>query len=146
MSHTLSISKNNTTTPLALYEGNYRRILRLFPELHDLNKGTFVEVYEAVLSITIIDQHKYTTLITLEYRLGTDHRFSDIVMELRVCHDAALLEVIAYQGQNPIHSIHAYPNKHMLQADEKKQINLFLRDILEHALKLKSICPLSTMP
>ncbi|MCU7801004.1 MAG: DUF1249 domain-containing protein, partial [gamma proteobacterium symbiont of Lucinoma myriamae] len=45
------------------------------------------------------------------------------------------VEVIGYQGKSPIQSANIYPNKHMLQIDEKRQLNLFLKDVLESSLK-----------
>ena len=146
MSHTLSNSKRLTTTPVALYEGNYRRIMRLFPELRELNKGYVVDNLSEELNLIILEQHKYTTMVSLTHQLRSAHSFAKITMDLRGCHDAGLLEVIAYQGQSQLYSIHAYPNKHMLQTDEKRQINLFLRDLLEHAIKSGLTHRLSTMP
>jgi len=46
-----------------------------------------------------------------------------------------MVEVIGYQGKSPIQSAYVYPNKHMLQIDEKRQLNLFLKDMLERSLK-----------
>ena len=140
MSHTiLNLNYKATTTPAGLYEANYRRLDRLIPELRALPLNKTIDLPTSKLSIGILQQYKYTSVLALKQSLlTTNEQFSFINMELRMCHDARLLEVIGYQGKNPVQSAVKYPNKHMLQLDEKKQLNLLLKDILEHAIKTKS--------
>ena len=139
MSHTINplLRKTYTnTTPTGLYEANYRRLNRLVPNLQLIKLNKIINLPISKLSIRILEQYKYTSVIVLKQFLMT--RFTSlsmINMELRVCHDACLLEVIAYQGESPIQSALTYPNKQMLQKDEKKQLNLLLKEILEGALK-----------
>lgn len=140
MSHTiLSLNYKAATTPTGLYEANYRRLDRLIPELRTLPLNKVVELPESILAIGIVQQYKYTSVISLQQSLlTTNKQLSIINMELRMCHDARLLEVISYQGKSPVQSALKYPNKQMLQLDEKKQLNLLLKDILEHAIRNKS--------
>lgn len=154
MSHTISQSQYKTTTPTGLYEANYRRLIRLVPQLGDMPVNESHLLPQSAISIIILEQHKYTSVISFiqmlqllgghneEGRNKTQDQekpfislFKSINMELRVCHDACLVEVIGYQGASPIQSAIAYPNKHMLQIDEKRQLNLFLKDVLENSLK-----------
>ncbi len=140
MSHTIidsQLRKNYTnTTPTALYEANYRRLSRLIPNLKAIKLNKIIDLPISKLSIRILEQYKYTSLIVLQQSLITTFApLSVINMELRVCHDACVIEVIAYQGESPIQSALTYPNKQMLQRDEKKQLNLLLKEILESALK-----------
>ncbi len=147
MTHTINKSNYQTTTPTGLYEANFRRLLRLVPGVSKLLVNDEFLLPASKISLAILEQYKYTTVLSLQQSLQTNvttylkehlksitHLFS-IDMELRVCHDARLVEVIGYQGKNPIQSAYVYPNKHMLQVDEKRQLNLFLKDVLERSLK-----------
>lgn len=136
MTHTISKSTYRTTTPTGLYEANYRRLIRLAHDLTPLQVNERIILSLSKLTITILEQYKYTSVISLKQSLetGIEH-LSAIEMDLRICHDACLAEVIGYQGKNPVQSATVYPNKHMLQIDEKKQLNLLLKDILENAIK-----------
>lgn len=136
MSHTIRKSVYQRTTPTGLYEANYRRLTRLIPALTTYSNNETLQLDVAKLSITVLEKFKYTTVIELKQALQTGlPDYSAIEMELRICHDASVVEVIAYQGRSPIQSALVYPNKHMLQMDEKKQLNLLLKDILENAIK-----------
>lgn len=121
---------------MALYETNYRRLNHLFPglKIYKLNKTFHLPISQ--VCVGIIEQYKYTSIIFLKQSLKTTMaQLSTIKMKLRVCHDACLVEVIGYQGQSPIQSALTYPNKQMLQLDEKKQLNLLLKEILENTIK-----------
>lgn len=147
MTHTITKSQHIITTPTGLYEANYRRLIRLVPDLSDLSVNESCSLPLSKIIINILEQYKYTTIISLKQSLQLTAKknnvpnyqatilMNSIDMELRVCHDARLLEVIGYQGRSPIQSAAIYPNKHMLQIDEKRQLNLFLRDVLENSLK-----------
>jgi len=64
-------------------------------------------------------------------------QLATINLKVRVCHDAGVAEVIGYQGKSPVQSAQSYPNKQMLQIDEKKQLNLLLKEVLENMIKNK---------
>jgi len=146
MSHTIPESSkiSNVITPLALYEGNYRRVLKLFPELLDANEqgnsgGLLYAVNDDSIQLKIIEQHKYTSIIKLTKFLlpsglryaASKNREKSAQMDLRICFDANLVEVISFQGSQPLKTYRSYPNKEMLLPDEKKQLNLHLKNILE---------------
>jgi uncharacterized protein YqiB (DUF1249 family) len=125
-----------TTTPVGLYESNYRRLNRLFDDLSIFSVGDIITLQHSEIRLQILEQHKYTTVIHFQQNLQTHFKqLNAIEMELRICHDASLTEVVGYQGQSPVQSALVYPNRHMLQVDEKKQLNLLLKDILENAIK-----------
>lgn len=137
MSHTIKRAYQ-ATTPTGLYEANYRRLSRLVPDLRIYEIQESLSLPTSKIVITILEQHKYTTVIALKQTLQTRiSHLSTIEMDLRICHDANVLEVIGYQGKSPIQSALVYPNKHMLQIDEKKQLNLLLKDILENSVKIE---------
>ncbi|MCW8932533.1 MAG: DUF1249 domain-containing protein [Gammaproteobacteria bacterium] len=157
MTHTINRSQHKTTTPTGLYEANYRRLIRLVPELRQLSVNERHSLFSSEITILVLEQYKYTTVVSIKQSLqlsiskdeinqnnrpSTDVKkfhpmthLNSIDMELRICHDACLVEVIGYQGKSPVQSALVYPNKHMLQIDEKRQLNLFLKDVLENSLK-----------
>ncbi len=138
MSHTIKRTQYQTTTPVGLYEANFRRLNRLLPDISKMPAGECLELPDGGTAIVILEQFKYTTLISLKQVFDTRFRhLSSIEMDLRICHDARLLEVVGYQGRNPVQSALYYPNKHMLQLDEKKQLNLLLKEILETSIRIK---------
>jgi uncharacterized protein YqiB (DUF1249 family) len=143
MSHT--ISDYGTATPTALYEANYRRFIKLFNDVRDLLPGKNIELLVSQIDLCILEQHKYTTVVSFTKYLVTQEwsgqlgRYSKVAMELRVCHDASVIEVIAYQGHKPIVSAITYPNQEMLHLDEKKQLNRLLKEILENAIRLERL-------
>ena len=136
MSHTIIRRQYQTTTPVGLYEANFRRLTRLLPDIARRNVGECIELAAENTTITVLEQFKYTSVISLQQSLNSSfNQLSDLEMELRICHDARLLEVVGYQGRNPVQSALYYPNKHMLQLDEKKQLNLLLKEILETSIR-----------
>lgn len=134
MSHT--IPEFGIYTPTVLYEVNYRRLLRLWPDLTGYQPKQLVALGFSRLCIEIREQFKYTTTLEIKQQLpGKLQHVRPLRMELRACHDACLLEVTGYQGESPIQSARHYPNRKMYQKDEKKQLNVLLKEILENAIK-----------
>ncbi len=146
MTHTINRTNHPITTPTGLYEANYRRLMRLCPDVWDLASGDVFNLSATQIQLTILEQYKYTSIVNLQQVFNSSEKngwqqwqhLSSINMELRVCHDACLVEIIAYQNKRPILSAQAYPNKQMLQIDEKRQLNIFLKEVLESALKAES--------
>ncbi len=143
MTHTIKKSTHRITTPTGLYEANYRRFMRLSAQLSCLAVGETMTLAVSGIYFEVVEQFKYTSIISLRQSLSHDSSPSEvsslplscITMELRVCHDACVIEVIAYEGAYSIQSAKVYPNQHMLQIDEKRQLNVFLKELLEEALK-----------
>lgn len=140
MSHT--IPDYGAATPTALYEANYRRFVKLFAGIAHLSVDEIIKLLASQIDLRILEQHNYTTVVLFNKRLASRQghaqhdQYSKIEMELRVCHDACVIEVIAYQGHKPIVSAVTYPNQQMLHLDEKKQLNRLLKEILENAIRL----------
>ncbi len=61
----------------------------------------------------------------------------DMEMTLRIYHDAAMAEVIHFQGQANIQAVNGYPNRKMHQPMEKSAVNLFLREWLRHNSEIR---------
>ncbi len=83
------------------------------------------------LRIRVLERTPYTELLELE-------RISDPIphvtvpkMSIRLYHDARLAEVLSSQQTPRLLPVYDYPNDHMLQPNEKFQVNLFLAELLE---------------
>lgn len=138
-------------------EGNYARLMRLFPDYQQRNDYRFA-IGDEQVHIEVTERSRYTTEFRLRSWLRRGARdvrgvkegeptaeqssndpglrwLAPLVMELRAYHDATMLEVIAFQHQRRAEARYQYPNPAMLQQDEKLRQNVFLGDWLEHALR-----------
>lgn len=118
---------------LAECEANYARLCRLLPGIRDRG-GWRIGVHRQELKVDAIDQAPYTTTLALEQDSDTPglppHR-----MQVRVCHDVRVAEVIAYQGERRIRPKYDYPNAEMRHRDEQRQLNRFLGEWLSFSLQ-----------
>lgn len=119
----------------ALYEHNYRQLMTLFPDLLRLQHGCTLDIGgHGHLAVEVIKQCRYTTILRLSHGFGiAEHLLRAVEMSVRLYHDARVAEVIHYQRQGGFKAVNDYPNSKMHQRFEKSQINLFLRDWLQHA-------------
>ncbi len=139
-------------TYLSECELNYVRLMRLSPA--DLScqrsQGDFLQLAlennharYAQLSINIHEQSVYTTMLSLCYTFNESpsylsqalQGFSALEFEVRLYHDAHVLEIMGFQGMYSIQPSYQYPNKRMHQPDEKLQQQTLLRLCLQYALK-----------
>lgn len=121
-------------------EANYVRILRLFPDYESSNQRRFA-VGQEQLNLEVLERSRYTTVFRFQSwsrnvspEAPSRRWLQPLRLDLRAYHDAAMLEVIAFQSSGRTEGRYSYPNRHMLQPDEKKQQNRFLADWLEHCL------------
>jgi len=148
--YTLTASKKTSllTELPRLYEENFVRLMRLIPKLRDIDGNTTVLLEgNDQLQLSILEQNRYTTLVTLEYCFSTHNKMlSNPEMKIRVYHDAGLAEVIRYQQHSNIKPSYPYPNLKMYQPLEKRQINLFFRDWLIHcSISKKNSIPTASL-
>jgi len=148
--YTLSASKKTTllTELPRIYEENFVRLMRLIPALRDVHGDTTVLLDGSdQLQLSILEQNRYTTLLTLEYCFSSDNQMlPNPEMKIRVYHDARLAEVIRYQQHSNIKASYPYPNLKMYQPLEKRQINLFFRDWLIHCtISKKTALPTASL-
>ena len=130
-------SKADLYGMMQVYEGNYRRLRCVVPRLREI-RGTVLSRLHGrpLLFIEALEQCKYTSLLGITHYLQRDSRLvADMVMKVRAYHDARLAEVIAYQRHARFLPIYDYPNRHMYQPFEKRQVNLFLREWLQFCLR-----------
>ncbi len=124
---------------MARCESNYRRLHQVFPDMavdQERCLGlTTVDNREVVL--TVLERTPYTTLLAVEEKLknaanpttNTDW-FKPLLLTVRIYHDAKLAEVVSCDGMRNAKPKNEYPNKNMLQRDEKAQWNRFLEEWL----------------
>jgi uncharacterized protein YqiB (DUF1249 family) len=86
-----------------------------------------------VLALEVLESCPYTSTI----RVRQEHSLAWLPvpqLEVRVYHDARMVEVIGAQSARRFRGIYPYPNADMHQPDEKTQLNLFLGEWLSHCL------------
>lgn len=122
-----------------IYEMNFGRLLHLLPNIHELH-GSFTVLLDEVthLTLDIIEQYQYTTILSLTQQPGRRSTWiPELHMKIRIYHDARCAEVIGYQQSSRFRASYPYPNRDMYQQLEKRQINLFFHDWLQHCLALR---------
>ena len=161
-------------------EANYARICRLLPALVSLaergrleaSAGSGQYAFEplqrellielpvgepARLALTVDEQSRFTTLLTVEMSYMASHENTDSivsnsqylggVMNVRMYHDLQLAEVISVSGQRISLASYALPNASMFQPEEKAQQNRFLAELLgmsiQKGLSINADAPLN---
>lgn len=121
---------------MAECEANYFRLQQLLPDDCD-EVGYDIELPglgTGRLAISVLQRCKYTSMLAVNLEnstvLAADQRF-----ELRVYHDARLVEVTAFQSRRNVMPRYNYPNRHMYQQDEKWQQHRFLSECLHYCLQ-----------
>ncbi|AUM13456.1 DUF1249 domain-containing protein [Ketobacter alkanivorans] len=120
-------------------EINYHRLMRLLPEIDDLEEWRFgvdanTEQLKQV-SIHIVERSKYTTTVAVAQESLLDDWVPKPTLTVRLYHDAQMAEVLTFQRNRYIRQTYAYPNEKMFQPDEKAQLNVFLGEWLEFCLR-----------
>lgn len=118
---------------LAQCEQNYARICML---LRDLDAGEQREfgLEQQKIRLKVQEQAPYTTLVELSQHSAVSKWLPEQRLQIRVCHDARVAEVVASQGVRQVLARYDYPNQRMLQRDEKRQLNRFLGEWLGHCI------------
>ena len=114
-----------------LYETNYGKLLRLFRTVpgvcHRINHPTGLR-----FEIALKEDHRYTSVVEVIVALNTQSALTlNLTMTVRMYHDAKVAEVVNCSGQGTFEPEYGYPNKSMLQRDEKRQINQLLGEWLD---------------
>lgn len=130
---------------LSLCERNYAQLRHLLPfSAQPLNVKKAVSEQQAQspdsqliqinaqegYRIRLLELCKFTTTIKIEHVSETALAWLRPQFEVRLYHDARLAEVISCQQMRRFKAVYDYPNLEMMQPDEKRQINLLLRDWL----------------
>lgn len=135
---------------MAECEANYARLMKLLPDIDTVDHCRFavqqVDGHSAQFCITVKERCKYTTMLELSQSSVLPDWTGAPDFSMRIYHDAQMAEVTAFQGCSRLQAIYPYPNRNMLHADEKSQLNTFLGEWLSyclkygHAIDMPSIC------
>ncbi|PKM17559.1 MAG: DUF1249 domain-containing protein [Gammaproteobacteria bacterium HGW-Gammaproteobacteria-15] len=116
---------------LALCERNYAQLNRYLAEDATPGQATVIQVSDLhCYRISVTDVARFTTTLQIELTDERDVYFRPSFV-VRLYHDARVAEVLACQQISGFKARYDYPNLDMLLPDEKRQINLLLRDWLK---------------
>ena len=115
-------------------EINYVKFLKLLPSDYQFERLQIASPKMKLLVERIdLSAHTLTVMVTKKLELGIDELTAPS-MEVRIYFDAKMAEVIKYQGLSNIKPNYPYPNKKMMQRNEKQQANEFLGEWLTFCL------------
>lgn len=118
-----------------LCEQNYVCLSKLVPEFAVDNTYNFLLDNEVKYELKVLECFKYTSIVQFT-QLGVQQSLVQLPrLQIRLYHDAKLAEVLACQNITRIKPRYDYPNKDMMQPDEKWQVNMFLREWSELCLR-----------
>jgi hypothetical protein len=85
------------------------------------------------LEVLILERARYTTFIELSKPFFIDGVWMpDLSMQLRIYHDAQVVEVTSYQGCRRIPARYEVAAEGPYLRDEKRQVNLLLHELLRY--------------
>ncbi|MCL6272175.1 DUF1249 domain-containing protein [Sansalvadorimonas sp. 2012CJ34-2] len=121
----------------AVCDANYLRLMKVAPtgaagtssRIHIEFQG-----HEASATLKIVEQTRYTTLLTLSLTTPLHSWLSLPELTVRLYHDVKMAEVIGASGHRYLNARYEYPNAHMHQPDEKYQLNTLLAEWLDHCM------------
>lgn len=115
---------------LSLCERNYAALYPLLPTVLAVSEQSFIHFSSKdIYRLTITEAAPFTTRLKIELWQGQPQYFQPS-FDVQLYHDARLAEVVRVQQQWHFSAVYPYPNPTMSQPDEKRQINLLLRDWL----------------
>lgn len=121
---------------LSLCERNYAALHRLLPATLQVGASSDIQCgVTTVYRLTVLEVAPFTTRLKIELQRSeqSDYQlfFFQPSFDVQLYHDARLAEVVRMQQQWRFAAVYPYPNATMSQPDEKRQINLLLRDWLK---------------
>lgn len=121
---------------MARCEANYVRLYKVFPDIATEQRrclGVAAQAENEVI-LSVVERTPYTTLVAIEQRHSAASEIAEWyrapILKVRMYHDARLAEVVSFARARGVKPSIAYPNKKMLQRDEKAQWNRFLEEWL----------------
>lgn len=157
--HNKSKYKPSLVTLMTLSQSNYMLLLRLLADCEVAGQTRYFSISPQLsYCLAVHDVTRYTTVVTIEQvSLKTDaqclkpsqqsiqapdeeqapNQLKQLLtpsMEVRLYHDAQVIDVLSCQNIRTVKPRYDYPNKAMHQPDEKQQIQLFLKEWLQLCL------------
>lgn len=119
----------------AICTRNYALLLRLLPTEYNLGACWDIKCDDHLqFRLKVIDQSRYTESFSLKQQAPTLPRFMVTEFEIRMYHDAQMVEVTSFQKQKRLRQNYPYPNVKLHHKDEKFQVNSLLKDWLNLVL------------
>ena len=116
---------------LSLCERNYAQLRFFLPGNQRPGQRCLIHINASEsYQVELLELCKYTTTVSIELISQSMTGWLKPRFEVRLYHDARLAEVLACQQVRQFKAVYSYPNVDMLLPDEKRQINLLLRDWL----------------
>jgi len=122
---------------MARCESNYQRLRQVFPDMAvDQRRLGLTNSPDREVLLSVKERTPFTTLLVIEERVkpssgsGRADWHKPPVLTVRMYHDAKLAEVVSCDAMRGIKPKNEYPNRKMLQRDEKAQWNRFLEEWL----------------
>lgn len=85
------------------------------------------------LTLRVLERCRYTTVVALSKPFTIDGEWlPNLSMQLRIYHDANVVEVSAYQGCTRLPARYQVARYGRHHTDEKRQVNLLLHDLLRY--------------
>jgi len=112
-----------------IYESNYFRLMRLVPELHELD-GTVVSRVAGALDLylTVQERRPYTTTVLLTYQFDdVEGSSAEPNAKISICHDVRTAEVVSHCRRRGQRSIRRWRRRPMPEVDAKWELNRFLQ-------------------
>lgn len=120
---------------LSLCERNYAALYRLLPHNPVVGEQTSIQLGEHdIYQLTVLEAAPFTTRVKIELASG-QWQFFQPSFDVQLYHDARLAEVVRMKQQWRFSGVYPYPNATMSQPDEKRQINILLKDWLNLCLR-----------
>jgi len=119
---------------MALYESNYLRLLRLIPEINQID-GCFRSrvAGDCDLHIEVLERCRYTVTLSLSYHLETDDGLLiDPDMTIRVYLDGQQTEAMAIGDRQRHVALRRLVREHRRELDDRWQRNIILNKWLEY--------------
>lgn len=120
-----------------VFEENYRLVQRLLPQLEQGGDRYLLSGEDGEeLQLLILERCRYTTIVSLSKPFHIDGEWlPELSMQLRLYHNARVVEVVAYQGCRRIPARYQVDRHGRYHRDDKRQINHLLHDLLLYCLR-----------
>jgi uncharacterized protein YqiB (DUF1249 family) len=143
-----SLYKPDLDELISQCEINYCLIVKLFPslleqkceKLSDIKfhiKKQALACSQSIISLKIIEAVRYTTTLKVEFKAPSNIVKRNLVLIVRLYHDARMLEVMEGISATQLSAIRAVQDKNdypVKLVDEKRQLNAFLGESLKYCL------------
>jgi uncharacterized protein YqiB (DUF1249 family) len=145
-----SLYKPDLDELISQCEINYCLIVKLFPSLLEQKCEKLSDIRchiekqelacsQPILSLKIIETVRYTTTLQVEFKAPSNIVKRNLVLIVRLYHDAKMLEVMEGISATQLSAIRAVQDKNhypVKLVDEKRQLNAFLGESLKYCLDI----------